>query len=158
MWAVNTANNNSALRGKGDSLGAQENPWEKHTTKRFGSKLTPRRTSCCGVPASTCVAGLLAIRELLEALGPTAMAARSIADPSAERNARHSPDAHLRRSVCRRLAGCEDTNGPEPLRIDQARRRVSGGGDLEPASAWASETGPTDSPVDSAGAGMTPRP
>ena len=65
-------------------------------------------------------AGLLAFRELDDALGLTAMAAEVLADPRTGRNGRHSLSAHLRQSVFGRLAGYEDVNDADRLGRDPA--------------------------------------
>lgn len=54
-------------------------------------------------------AGLLAIRELDEVLGPTAMATPMLSEARAD-NRRHDPPGLLRQSVYARLAGYEDVN------------------------------------------------
>src|SRR5947207_12159100 len=65
-------------------------------------------------------AGLLAFRELDDALGLTAMAAEVLADPRTGRNGRHSLIAQLRQSVFGRLAGYEDVNDADRLGRDPA--------------------------------------
>src|ERR1700730_11361822 len=72
-------------------------------------------------------AGLLAFRELDEALGLTAMAGEIVADARTGRNARHALVGMLRQSVCGRLAGYEDVNDAERLRHDPAMRWIVGG-------------------------------
>src|SRR5437879_3513610 len=70
-------------------------------------------------------AGLLAIRELDDARGLTAMAAEVLADPRTGRNGRHSGIARLRPAVLARLAGYE-------AGYDRDRRRrqpATAGGD-----------------------------
>src|SRR2546428_10617501 len=72
-------------------------------------------------------AGLLAFRELDDALGLTAMAADVLADPRTGRNGRHSLTAQPRQSVFGRLAGYEDVNDADRLGRDPAMRWVGGG-------------------------------
>jgi hypothetical protein len=72
-------------------------------------------------------AGLLAYRELDDALGLSLMAGGMLADTRTGRNGRHALVALLRRSVFGRLAGYEDVNDAERLRYGPAMRRVVGG-------------------------------
>src|SRR5260370_30823934 len=65
-------------------------------------------------------AGLLAYRELDDALGLTEMASETLADARTGRNGRHALVGLLRQSVFGRLAGYEDVNHPERLRHDPA--------------------------------------
>jgi len=72
-------------------------------------------------------AGLLAYRELDDALGLTEMAIKSLADSRTGRNGRHALVGLLRQSVFGRLAGYEDVNDAERLRHDPAMRWIVGG-------------------------------
>ena len=72
-------------------------------------------------------AGLLAYRELDEALDLTQSVACELQDPRTGQNARHSLTALLRQSISSRLAGYEDLNDAERLRFDPALRTVVGG-------------------------------
>src|ERR671913_591281 len=65
-------------------------------------------------------AGLLAYRELDDALGLSAMAVEVLADARTGRNGRHALVGQLRQSVFGRLAGYEDVNDAERLRRDPA--------------------------------------
>jgi Transposase DDE domain group 1 len=67
-------------------------------------------------------AGLLAYRELDEAIGLTVMAIDVLADARTGRNGRHALIGLLRQSVFGRLAGYEDVNDAERLRHDSAMR------------------------------------
>jgi Transposase DDE domain group 1 len=71
-------------------------------------------------------AGLLAFRELDDALGLTALAAEVLADTRTGRNGRHSLIAQLRQSVFGRLAGYEDVNDADRLGRDPALKRKRG--------------------------------
>ena len=72
-------------------------------------------------------AGLLAYRELDDALGLTAMAGEIVADARTGRNGHHALVGMLRQSVFGRLAGYEDVNDAERLRHDPAMRWIVGG-------------------------------
>ena len=60
--------------------------------------------------------GLLAYRELDDALGLTALAGEMLADARTGKNGRHALVGLLRQSVFGRLAGYEDVNDAERLR------------------------------------------
>ena len=72
-------------------------------------------------------AGLLAYRELGDALGLTEMASEVLADARTGKNGRHALAGLFRQSVYGRLAGYEDVNDAERLRHDPAMRWVVGG-------------------------------
>src|SRR3954466_11182483 len=72
-------------------------------------------------------AGLLAYRELDDAIGLTVMAGEMLADARTGKNGRHDLIGMLRQSVFGRLAGYEDVNDAERLRHDPAMRWVGGG-------------------------------
>jgi len=72
-------------------------------------------------------AGLLAYRELDEALGLTSVIDSELSDNRMGKNTRHSIAALLRQSIYSRLAGYDDTNDAERLCVDPAMRHVAGG-------------------------------
>jgi hypothetical protein len=65
-------------------------------------------------------AGLLACRELDDALGLSTMAGEMLADARTGKNGGHALVGMLRQSVFGRLAGYEDVNDAERLRHDPA--------------------------------------
>ena len=88
-------------------------------------------------------AGLLAYRELDEALGLTAMGAELLQDSRLGQNKQHQLLPLLRQSIYSRLAGYEDVNDAERLCLDPAMRHVVGGRAALPdkRAASASEVG-----------------
>lgn len=72
-------------------------------------------------------AGLLAYRELDDALGLSSMAGEMLADTRTGRNGRRALVGLLRQSVFGRLAGYEDVNDADRLRHDPAMRWIVGG-------------------------------
>lgn len=74
-------------------------------------------------------AGLLAFRELDEALGLSRMAAGRLADGRPGKNIQHGLLALFRQAVFGRLAGYEDVNDAERLRLDPAMRALVGHGE-----------------------------
>jgi hypothetical protein len=85
--------------------------------------------------------GLLLHRELDDALGLTDMLAELIADPRTGRNGRHRLVGFLRQSVFSRLAGYEDVNDADRLRLDPVMRQVVGGRAVKHGAASASAMG-----------------
>jgi hypothetical protein len=88
-------------------------------------------------------AGLLAYRELDEALGLTAMSAERLQDLRLGLNKQHGLLPLLRQSIFSRLAGYEDVNDADRLCVDPAMRHVVGGRASQPEkqAASASEVG-----------------
>lgn len=80
----------------------------------------------CGSQVTT-DAGLLAYRELDEALGLTEMGADLLTDSRLGTNKQHLLVPLLRQSIYSRLAGYEDVNDAERLAVDPAMRHVVGG-------------------------------
>jgi hypothetical protein len=85
--------------------------------------------------------GLLLHRELDDALGLTNMAAALIADPRTGRNGRHRLAGFLRQSIFSRLAGYEDVNDADRLRLDPVMRQLVGGRAVKHGAASASAMG-----------------
>ncbi|MCR4340600.1 MAG: IS1380 family transposase [Gemmatimonadaceae bacterium] len=86
-------------------------------------------------------AGLLAYRELDDALGLSTMAGEILADTRTGKNGRHALVGLLRQSVFGRLAGYEDVNDAERLRHDPAMRWIVGGKAASGAAASPSQMG-----------------
>jgi hypothetical protein len=86
-------------------------------------------------------AGLLAYRELDDALGLSAMAGEKLADARTGKNGRHALVGMLRQAVFGRLAGYEDVNDAARLRHDPAMRWVVGGKAASGAAASPSQMG-----------------
>ena len=74
--------------------------------------------------AVTSYAGLLAYRELDDALGLSTMAGEALADARTGKNDRHALVGMLRQTVFGRLAGYEDVNDVHRLRHDPAKRGI----------------------------------
>ena len=86
-------------------------------------------------------AGLLAYRELDDALGLSTMAGETLADARTGKNDRHALVGLLRQSVFGRLAGYEDVNDAERLRHDPAMRWIVGGKAAHGSAASPSQMG-----------------
>jgi len=86
-------------------------------------------------------AGLLAYRELDDALGLSTMAGERLADARTGKNGRHALVGLLRQSVFGRLAGYEDVNDAERLRHDPTMRWIVGGKAAQGRAASPSQMG-----------------
>src|SRR4030081_2059199 len=86
-------------------------------------------------------AGLLAYRELDDALRLTTTAGAMLADARTGKNGRHALVGLLRQSVFGRLAGYEDVNDAERLRHDPAMRWIVGGKAASDCAASPSQMG-----------------
>jgi hypothetical protein len=86
-------------------------------------------------------AGLLAYRELDDALGLSGMAGEMLADTRTGKNGRHALVGLLRQSMFGRLAGYEDVNDAERLRHDPAMRWIVGGKAAQGRAASPSQMG-----------------
>jgi Transposase DDE domain group 1 len=85
--------------------------------------------------------GLLAYRELDDALGLTATAAEVLSDRRRGKNTQHQLVGLLRQSVFSRLAGYEDVNDAERLARDPAMRAIVGREMIDRAAASSSQMG-----------------
>ncbi len=72
-------------------------------------------------------AGLLAYRELDDALGLTLMVGDELVDPRTGKNGQHAMKGLFRQSVFGRLGGYEDVNDADRLGRDPAMRWIVGG-------------------------------
>jgi hypothetical protein len=86
-------------------------------------------------------AGLLAYRELDDALGLTATAASVLAEGRRGKNIRHRLLGLLRQAIYGRLAGYEDVNDAERLARDPAMRAIVGREGLDRPAASSSQMG-----------------
>jgi hypothetical protein len=86
-------------------------------------------------------AGLLAYRELDDALGLMVMASDVLADARTGKNGRHALAGLFRQSVFGCLAGYEDVNDAERLRHDPAMRWIVGGKAAQKSAASPSQMG-----------------
>ena len=86
-------------------------------------------------------AGLLAFRELDNALGLSHMAGNVLTATRTGRNSRHGLVAQFRQAVFGRLAGYEDVNDADRLGYDPAMRFVVGGRAVMAQAASTSQMG-----------------
>ena len=89
-------------------------------------------------------AGLLAYRELDDALGLMGIAGQHLVDRRTGRNGRHDLVGMLRQSVFGRLAGYEDVNDADRLGRDPAMRWIVGGKAVERDAALPQDVAPVD--------------
>ena len=80
-------------------------------------------------------AGLLAYRELDDALGLTLMVGDELVDPRTGKNGQHAMKGLFRQSVFGRLGGYEDVNDADRLGRDPAMRWIVGGRAVAKAAA-----------------------
>jgi hypothetical protein len=85
--------------------------------------------------------GLLAYRELDEALGLTDIAITKLLDGRPGKNTRHKLSGLFRQAVFGRLAGYEDVNDAERLACDPAMRAIVGRDGFNRAAASSSQMG-----------------
>ena len=86
-------------------------------------------------------AGLLAYRELDDALGLTDLVGGELVDPRTGKNGQHAMTGLFRQSVFGRLAGFEDVNDADRLGRDPAMRWIVGGRAVAKAAASSSQMG-----------------
>ena len=86
-------------------------------------------------------AGLLAYRELDDALGLTDLVGGELVDPRTGKNGQHALTGLFRQSVFGRLAGYEDVNDADRLGRDPAMRWIVGGRAVAKAAASSSQMG-----------------
>jgi hypothetical protein len=86
-------------------------------------------------------AGLLAYRELDDALGLTEMVGNQLVDPRTGKNGQHAMTGLFRQSVFGRLGGYEDVNDADRLGRDPAMRWIVGGRAVAKAAASTSQMG-----------------
>ena len=85
--------------------------------------------------------GLLAFRDLDDALGLTDLAGEVLVDTRTGQNSRHALISQLRQSVFGRLAGYEDVNDADRLAHDPALRWIVGGRAVTQTAASTSQMG-----------------
>jgi len=86
-------------------------------------------------------AGLLAYRELDDALGLTDLVGDELVDPRTGKNGQHALTGLFRQSVFGRLAGYEDVNDADRLGRDPAMRWIVGGRAVAKTAASSSQMG-----------------
>ncbi len=86
-------------------------------------------------------AGLLAYRELDDALGLSGMVGDQLVDPRPGKNGQHAMTGLFRRSVFGRLGGYEDVNDADRLGRDPAMRWIVGGRAVAKRAASTSQMG-----------------
>ncbi len=86
-------------------------------------------------------AGLLAYRELDDALGLTDMVGDELVDPRTGKNGQHEMTGLFRQSVFGRLGGYEDVNDADRLGRDPAMRWIVGGRAVAKQAASTSQMG-----------------
>ena len=117
------------------------NPAGKSNGEEFRLDFDRRLTLQFRGSVVTSDAGLLAYRELDDALGLSETAGERLADARTGKNGRHALVGMLRQAVFGRLAGYEDVNDAERLRNDPAMRWIVGGKAALGCAASASQMG-----------------
>ena len=79
-------------------------------------------------------AGILAFRELDDALGPTKVEEEHLIDPGTGKNRQHGTTGQFRLSAFARLGGCAAENGADRLGHDPATLGIVGGHAVKPAA------------------------
>src|SRR3954447_4381201 len=116
-----------------DATGETKEPLRVAFDRRLKLEFHGARTTSAG--------GLLAYRELDDALGLTATAASTLAEGRREKNIRHRLLGLLRQAIYGRLAGYEDVNDAERLADDPAMRAIVGREGIDRPAASGSEMG-----------------
>ena len=98
--------------------------WVKHAGRRCGSILTARSSWNFMAQLSRLMRDWSRKRELDEALGLTATAGDMFRDPRHGKNTQHELGGLPRQSLYSRLAGYEDTNDAERLKVVRYSRYV----------------------------------
>jgi Transposase DDE domain group 1 len=116
-----------------DATGERQKPLRVAFDRRIKLEFNGARITSDG--------GLLAYRELDDALGLTAMAISALSEGRRGRNIRHHLPGLLRQAVYGRLAGYEDVNDAERLARDPVMRAIVGREGMDRPAASTSQMG-----------------